>query len=935
MTERDLKTMYDKMSLSEERLSELEKRLENCFENEPQDFRDFDGDELMQFDREYKPEPRRRRPFITAIVSTAAAAVIVTGAAVAFRTGLIPTGDTIPDTSSDDPVITVPVPEKHGITSQDLPEYPHMGLLDSEFLKLDSEAYDDTCSANVLNRSISESVLIAEMTFTECNYEWGSGDTVYTVTVDKSYFNLMGIQAEGLSLQLLMPGRLGYQYAGCPLYTNGDRILAALRTGENFYELSAAHTLADIITVNGKDYAAAHSRNLPVLKNYAAEDVLTYPRTVTDNPAKYYGLYNAVEFGEYYAGLAENSEKPQTAQEGDIDVTFLSFYADKQALTTIFEQNFMGNWVIDEYSNDENIDNDISLCYNVKPGIDDIFRPLNGINCGGFSMDGKGFYMLDYTDGEKLWCIMKNEPGKLYRYDGFNVHDRSDYTASYHRRAYSGVTEVVVPGRVGTMGLLKVLSDYDGSIEVRTFEKQPKFDDPNRKGTLTGAVMDVLENGLADYAGKTWKRVSLSKSEYNRLCIPEEENRVLEKTDNRLSITLRLFAADEEWRDLPIGAVYHGEICRYFRADFEKQENGEWICSDFRPLSGDTSDPDTFFSPLEDTDMYPSYMNSGEIHPEISVEYYTVENNGLVDVYAIRRLKGVFDGVTEYDLYYRDPRTDVYTQLRYGSAMGFSVDDNGTVLAAIIDEGQPFVTLFKGGHAKEMIRIDGKALSGSIDLITRGDFLLVGFDGESGRQWAVLDRTYLYEYGIYRQDELNITESGFEVRDPQSGEFAEMEVDDIMSIQAVESRARSLWSDYIVGSPMGTGNYIRFPNDRYGKVIADEDLRTREGLYGLFASVFIPETAEDALDNQVIGHSVFEEDGVMYTTEGERGGDITIYDVSFAVPEETLTETTAVLDYTITYTDFITEGPGEQEHYTINAVKTADGWRLDRFYYPY
>ena len=31
MTKKELRTMYDKMSLSEERMTELEKRLDDCF----------------------------------------------------------------------------------------------------------------------------------------------------------------------------------------------------------------------------------------------------------------------------------------------------------------------------------------------------------------------------------------------------------------------------------------------------------------------------------------------------------------------------------------------------------------------------------------------------------------------------------------------------------------------------------------------------------------------------------------------------------------------------------------------------------------------------------------------------------------------------------------------------------------------------------------
>ena len=57
MTKKELRTMYDKMSLSEERMTELEKRLDDCFEHEPENISDFEETELMQFSQ--KPAENR------------------------------------------------------------------------------------------------------------------------------------------------------------------------------------------------------------------------------------------------------------------------------------------------------------------------------------------------------------------------------------------------------------------------------------------------------------------------------------------------------------------------------------------------------------------------------------------------------------------------------------------------------------------------------------------------------------------------------------------------------------------------------------------------------------------------------------------------------------------------------------------------------------
>ena len=79
MTKKELRTMYDKMSLSEERMTELEKRLDDCFEHEPENIGDFEETELMQFSQEYKPAPQRRNPLKIVVTSAAAAAVVAVG----------------------------------------------------------------------------------------------------------------------------------------------------------------------------------------------------------------------------------------------------------------------------------------------------------------------------------------------------------------------------------------------------------------------------------------------------------------------------------------------------------------------------------------------------------------------------------------------------------------------------------------------------------------------------------------------------------------------------------------------------------------------------------------------------------------------------------------------------------------------------------------
>ena len=938
MTKKELRTMYDKMSLSEERLTELEKRLDDCFDREPENIGDFEETELMQFSQEYKPSPQRRSPLKIVVTSAAAVAVVAVGVTAAFKTGIIPTGTPVseftPNVQTEETAEPTQEAVKHGITSADLPEYPNKGILDSGALTLDSELFDETCVNDIVGANLQDTVLAAALTVTDCDYEWGSGDTVYTVTINTAYYSQMGIDPVGRSIKILMPGRISYQYEGCPLYTKGDRFFAALRNGERFYEVSAAQTIADIITIDGVDYAAAHSKNLPVIYNHAGEDVLIYDRTVTKNPAKYYGIYAIDEYGQYYAGLAEHADNAVETSDDKVDVSMLSFYSDAETLKEIFEPNFYGSWSIQDYDPDWDFSHDISLEYDVSYAFSDIFRPMNGITCGGFSMDSKAFYMLDYTNGANLWVVWKDEPGRLYRYEGVHDRDRSDYLVAYNRRDGIVSPEVSVPSSIGQLGLLKILSEYGDSIEVRAFTNEPKFDEDSLKGTLTEAVMDVLENGSMEYAGVTWKRAHIDRYSVANIDLPEEQNWLLEKSADKLSITVRMFNADEKWRDADYLQDYSGEFYRDFRVDFTRTDSGwSWEIS---PLSGDPSDIDNFFSPLTDLDIFPPGMDIGETSPEVSVEYYAVDNAGLTDIYALRTIRGASGAVYEYDLYYRDPHTDAYNQLNYSETMDFLVDDDGSVLSASIDESQPRLARYKHG----IVTASGvcgstMAVQGEIELIPHGDFVIVAYNDSDGGRYTVLERSSLFVVGCYQQHLLKITDDSLEVLNEYDGSYTKIELDDELQIRAVEKKAQQLWFNYVVGAPVGTGEYMVITDGYMGRVIADPELRTYQGILNQFKEVYTEKAALDAM-SQVIGHSVWEVDGRTFTNDGARGTDISIWSVGFSIPEETKTDSTAVLDFTITYTDFDTYGPSDnQDHYTINAVKTADGWRLDRFYYPY
>lgn len=117
MTEKDLKSMYDKISLSETRMTELEKKLPEMFaeaENKSEN-----GDELlMHFDGEYKPMKRSRRGVV--IGSCTAAAVVLAaglGLYAAYHNGMLPI---VPKDAVHFETTSEAVPETHEPTANGL-----------------------------------------------------------------------------------------------------------------------------------------------------------------------------------------------------------------------------------------------------------------------------------------------------------------------------------------------------------------------------------------------------------------------------------------------------------------------------------------------------------------------------------------------------------------------------------------------------------------------------------------------------------------------------------------------------------------------------------------------------------------------------------------------------------------------------------------------
>ena len=145
MTEKELRTVYDKMSLSEERLSELEKQFAASVKPGNSDSSsEISADAFLNFDHEYRPEPKKKSPLRTALI----------------RGGLIPVQ---PDDSTAQ---TSEASADRLLSADDLPRYENKDINRGQ-VTLNTD-YSDRAQLDSLNGNIYRTQLVAEFTVTTC-----------------------------------------------------------------------------------------------------------------------------------------------------------------------------------------------------------------------------------------------------------------------------------------------------------------------------------------------------------------------------------------------------------------------------------------------------------------------------------------------------------------------------------------------------------------------------------------------------------------------------------------------------------------------------------------------------------------------------------------------------------------------------------------------
>lgn len=970
MTERELKAMYENASLPEERMAELEKRFISKVEAMPQDAPLAPVIDEESAHVELKPAPRRPLSGVIGVCAAAAATVaLVVGITLAYKGGYL--GTTSHTSSDDSQTSQVSQVSQTTQTTQSaqtaesaqdvqtdetasptirqdmLPEYPNKGSRHNINVKLD-DSLAERAAADLESNAIAETEIFGLFTVRDWTefMEVESREaefTCYTLTVNEIYYSIFSGEREvqvGDEFKVYIYGMNSAQYDGCPPLDEGDRIVAALKRADGnkiaTYVLSAEYALADVLTIDGVDYAAVRSSVFPAISmpNLAGSAPLERVTTCLTNPARYYRIYDLSSFGTYFY-LYMDGIKAVSERKFDVSA---GFGADAAAME-VFEQYFSGSWkhdhpwkVYDDYmrlaytpyayyesesygsgSGYESVLSSSYRKYVEQYGAADSVIG-SGARCGGFMQDGYAAYMEVTADGVRtIYVVPFDTPEIMYSYVTDENEFRRENFDDRWRLERRLSSEEDLSGPVTRFGLMKALSGFS-----------KEFAD---------MVWRVTERDFTDVDGTTWSRYMYD----------EATNSVVEAG----YITLNSVTEDSVTISLP-----------FFSTSAVTDENGGtvhpsrsfWLaftglsCTRIQS-SGDPADMEHFYSPLENADSFPSpYTRDPEFAKGsgITVEYYAAtRQNGLVDVYAVRDLGyAKAGGQNICEIYHRDPLTDKFDLIDTAYSPSVLVSGSSAFIwytpmrRDYETEGDYFAQYDEGGCVGLYSLYRDRSFG--TELYMSGRYILARRNRQANYEWAVFVAGALSTgYETYADGELTLTKDGFTTtRDGKTIVYDAAGENLAGMVQYLTAKLRSGWSLFEIDSPLSTGNSIEIPGYDYPCYeIANPKLRTREGLLAAFEEYLTPAAAEEALA-EITGHSVVLYNGQYYTTCGARGSDL-----SMGRQEYSAELSADGMSGVVTY--IVHGGPDPEadstivKTYTIGAVKTENGWRLDRFYQPY
>lgn len=582
---------------------------------------------------------------------------------------------------------------------------------------------------------------------------------------------------------------------------------------------------------------------------------------------------------------------------------------------SIMDNYFYGRWT--------GIDDTLEECeLFITNGRDCFAEPGGyGVICTGFYSDEQGWYMTGMYGGT-LTCyyIPADETDRMYSY--YNLDEpcqRKDFSMYYERVAPASKYDTDMSsyhGELSSLGLirLKQLTGFEFTEEMQeiTVDGISFIRDTDRYSSASKLYCTYLKNKLSF----TMRYVRYSE---------EEEN---EREPERQYITLNFEQKNGKWEMTSAERYKSGIEELKTPAYLEAQKQVDAINTDI----------------LKEN---PEESTLCKLSSE--VRYFTT-NEGYY--YAVRR----FGPDMALDL--------EYGEIYYFNGLDYmAIDEYGNLTADYVMEDYS-VGFIKGaecieGYLYAGVKSDGKENIYRYDSSGKREVFLAGFSELRllGENYLLLSnggvsRLYDISSGYYHLP-ADITKLVF---DEDGGGFTatmspdtdlhirykinEMTIEE--QVKLLNLKADHIWTYTQLQSPTvdkdkGKAAVLHDSDKRrYVYPVTQEEFKNYDNVYNLISSVYTESCTSEILSQELPTYMRFMTLGKTYCSGGGQGTLVGVEKIECKV--KSVSGDTAVLEYTAYYPNF--DGlPQEEvdvhEVYTIGAVKTDKGWRLNRYYSPY
>ncbi|MGN0595928.1 MAG: hypothetical protein ACI4J1_01175 [Ruminiclostridium sp.] len=607
----------------------------------------------------------------------------------------------------------------------------------------------------------------------------------------------------------------------------------------------------------------------------------------------------ATDDGEEITFLTDKDDSmlPKALFSGNIEMDF-----------DIFEEHFYGLWT---GISDSGVEYELPLTYHK----DCFGDPFNwSMCCTGFYSDEQGYYMMGINGGiGQCWYIPAYEPNRLYCYkdvgepvkcsDYSFVYERSAPVTSYDRDVLSTTAEI------SSLGLKRLEQLIGFVVPKEVSEIIIDGEEWTRDTNLSLGFGNVYINQRV-----TEDKVVLTRRYFLKETYSEDD---YSSTPEMQYITLTMEKKDDKWH-LSSAEKYRSNITSFNTPAYTEVEKA---CEKINEELGNNG--------------------SEACTVEQNISYFTTKDGFY---YAVRQIKPSMAEEPSYTEVYYFNGTDYtaigteYTQEDYSIGKLLDLKFVGESLYVhTSNDGANYVYRCIDGAMELLIMQDG----GDMDISFIGDkYMIYRTDNTYMIYDIALTCRMLFDF-----DTVNnvIDEDGMGFTAIVNGETLhiranpkEMSLEE--QLKLLDMNAQYIWIYTQIESPLVDYNSDNLLYDDGAVVklypVTQEDFRDYNTVYSLLSSVYTKSCTEKILSEELPTGMVFY-GGKTYCNGGARGSNLSVGRIEYKIKSQD--ESTAELEYTVYGVNPETSEQTDEilETYTIKAVNTENGWRLDKYYLPY